>query len=80
MYTGLGAYITSMCNVSQVNKTSWFFYVNGVKSPVGVSNYVVADLDNLLMVYETYTKPHGDESKTVVSVLLFVANSMLFKV
>jgi len=54
-YQRLGAFITSMCGVSQQKKDYWAFYVNTIYSQVGVSNYVVGQHDNLLMVYETST-------------------------
>jgi len=43
------------CESTEQKKDYWAFYVNTIYSQVGVSNYVVGQHDNLLMVYETST-------------------------
>ena len=45
--------VESVCGISSQSESYWSFYVNDVKSQVGVFGYVVSDMDNLLMVYET---------------------------
>ena len=50
-YTGLGAFITSMCNVENNSSTYWMFYVNDQLANVGVSNYIVQPNDVIEMKY-----------------------------
>ena len=50
-YTGLGAFITSMCNVENNSSTYWMFYVNDQLADVGVSNYTVQPNDVIEMKY-----------------------------
>lgn len=56
-YTGMGAFITSMCNVAnnEKNFTYWMFYVNGHEATVGVSSYIVQPNDVLEMKYMSVT-------------------------
>ncbi len=53
-YSGLGAYITSICGVQQNHEERmyWMFYVNGKKASVGVSSFFPKAGDVITMKYE----------------------------
>ncbi|XP_057295599.1 uncharacterized protein LOC130624048 [Hydractinia symbiolongicarpus] len=49
-----GAFIPEVCDVKQNNGSYWFFYINNIRSSVGVSCYEVKDNDVLTLRYEKY--------------------------